>query len=96
MYPALSVAQTLIAERLAPIAQRLSLRGVDQQNESGDQPSALSDMLWVGSLGGMEAELAQRAGLPFKAIHGGGVHGVGWRLPLNALNLARGFFEALR
>lgn len=36
-----------------------------------------------------------RAGLPLKTIHGGGVHGVGWRLPLNALNLARGFLEAL-
>ncbi|MBI4772298.1 MAG: UDP-N-acetylglucosamine--N-acetylmuramyl-(pentapeptide) pyrophosphoryl-undecaprenol N-acetylglucosamine transferase [Chloroflexi bacterium] len=53
-------------------------------------------MLWVGSLGGIEAELVQRAGLPFKAIHGEGVHGVGRRLPLNTLNLARGFFEALR
>lgn len=44
----------------------------------------------------MEAGLVQRAGLPFQAIHSGGVHGVGWRLPLNALNLLRGFFEALR
>ena len=44
----------------------------------------------------METELVQRAGLPFQAIHSGGVHGVGWRLPLNALNLVRGFFEALR
>ena len=44
----------------------------------------------------MEAELVRRAGLPFRAIHGRGVHGVGWRLPLNALNLARGFFEAMR
>ena len=54
------------------------------------------EVLWIGSLGGMEAELVRRAGLPFQAIHAGGVHGVGWRLPLNALNLARGFFEAVR
>jgi UDP-N-acetylglucosamine--N-acetylmuramyl-(pentapeptide) pyrophosphoryl-undecaprenol N-acetylglucosamine transferase len=54
-----------------------------------------SDVLWVGSHDGMEADLVARAGLPFKAIHGGGLHGVGWRLPLNALHLARGFFEAL-
>jgi len=58
----------------------------------GHPPSAI---LWIGSLGGMEADLVLREGLPFKAIHSAGVHGVGWRLPLNALNLARGFFEAL-
>lgn len=44
----------------------------------------------------MEAEIIARAGLSFKAIRSGGVHGVGWRLPLNALRLAQGFFEALR
>ena len=42
----------------------------------------------------MEADLVKRAGLPFRAIHGAGVHGVGWRLPLNALNLLRGLAEA--
>jgi undecaprenyldiphospho-muramoylpentapeptide beta-N-acetylglucosaminyltransferase len=44
----------------------------------------------------MEAEIIARAGLPFKAIHSSGVHGVGWRLPLNALRVTQGFFEALR
>jgi len=44
----------------------------------------------------MEAEIVARTGLPFKAIRSGGVHGVGWRLPLNVLRLAQGFFEALR
>ena len=43
----------------------------------------------------MEADLVNRAGLPFRAIHGAGVHGVGWRLPLNALGLLRGLAEAL-
>jgi UDP-N-acetylglucosamine:LPS N-acetylglucosamine transferase len=43
----------------------------------------------------MEADLVTRAGLPFQAIHGAGVHGVGWRLPLNALDLVRGLAEAL-
>jgi UDP-N-acetylglucosamine:LPS N-acetylglucosamine transferase len=43
----------------------------------------------------MESDLVQRAGLPFRPIHGAGVHGVGWRLPLNAMDLARGLFEAL-
>jgi undecaprenyldiphospho-muramoylpentapeptide beta-N-acetylglucosaminyltransferase len=57
--------------------------------------SAPADAFWVGTVGGMEADLVQRAGLPFRAIHAGGVHGVGWRLPLNALQLARGFGQAL-
>ncbi len=44
----------------------------------------------------MEEELVTRAGLTLKTIHGEGVHGIGWRrLPRNALNLARGFVEAL-
>lgn len=54
-------------------------------------------ILWVGSVGGMEAELVKREGLRFQAIHGGGVHGVGGRLFLaNAFNLLRGLGEALR
>lgn len=45
----------------------------------------------------MEADLVPREGLPFKAIHAAGVHGVGWRkLPANALSLGRGFFDSLR
>ncbi len=43
----------------------------------------------------MEVDLVSRAGLPFRAIHGAGVHGVGWRLPGNALDLLRGLAEAL-
>jgi UDP-N-acetylglucosamine:LPS N-acetylglucosamine transferase len=43
----------------------------------------------------MESDLVNRAGIPFRAIHGAGVHGVGWRLPLNALDLLRGLAEAL-
>jgi len=38
----------------------------------------------------------QRAGLPFAAIHSGGLHGVGWRLPANLINLAWGLLEAWR
>jgi UDP-N-acetylglucosamine--N-acetylmuramyl-(pentapeptide) pyrophosphoryl-undecaprenol N-acetylglucosamine transferase len=72
IYPALSVAQTLIADS-----------------------AALHEVLWIGGIGGIEDQLVQRAGLPFRGIHGGGVHGVGWRLPLNAVNLLRGLGEAL-
>lgn len=45
----------------------------------------------------MEAELVARAGIPFTAIHGGGVHGVGGlKFFTNALNLLRGVVEALQ
>ncbi len=56
-----------------------------------------SQVLWIGAHDGLESDLVSRAGLPFQGIHGGGLHGVGWRrLPLNALQLARGVGEALR
>jgi len=54
-----------------------------------------SQVLWIGGRGGMEQGIVERAGLPFRAIRGGGVHGVGWRLPRNAVALIRGLFEAL-
>jgi len=53
------------------------------------------ETLWVGSEGGMEADLISRAGLPYRAIPAAGVHGVGLRtLPGNLWRLARGFFAA--
>jgi UDP-N-acetylglucosamine--N-acetylmuramyl-(pentapeptide) pyrophosphoryl-undecaprenol N-acetylglucosamine transferase len=55
-----------------------------------------SEILWLGSRTGLEADLVPRAGLPFRAIQAAGVHGVGWRrLPGNALSLVRGFFDSL-
>ncbi|RMF31228.1 MAG: UDP-N-acetylglucosamine--N-acetylmuramyl-(pentapeptide) pyrophosphoryl-undecaprenol N-acetylglucosamine transferase, partial [Chloroflexi bacterium] len=55
------------------------------------------DLLYVGSVGGREVELVRRAGLPLVTIHGGGLHGVGWRrLPGNAVRLLRGFVQAWR
>jgi UDP-N-acetylglucosamine--N-acetylmuramyl-(pentapeptide) pyrophosphoryl-undecaprenol N-acetylglucosamine transferase len=83
VYPALSVTKALL--RVTNDEGHTALR----------LPSPVS-VLWVGSIGGMEAELVGREGLPFQAIHGGGVHGVGGRLfLLNAFNLLRGFVEAL-
>lgn len=53
------------------------------------------ELLWVGSVGGMEADLVKRAGVPYTEIEAAGVHGVGWRaLPGNALRLARGYLQA--
>jgi len=52
-------------------------------------------ILWVGSAGGMERELVERAQVPFEAIPAAGVHGVGLRsLPGNLLQLARGYRSA--
>lgn len=84
MYPALSVVQTLMSKR---------------QSAAGGasaSPAAGLQLLWVGSHTGLEADLVPRAGLPFKSIAGGGVHGVGWRMPLNAMHLAWGTLEAVR
>ena len=55
------------------------------------------DTLWVGSEGGMEAELVKRAGIPYRSIPAAGVHGVDLRsLPGNLLLLARGLWKSLR
>lgn len=51
--------------------------------------------LWVGGLGGMEAELVKRAEVTFRAIPAAGVHGVGLRaLPGNLSQLGRGLLAA--
>jgi UDP-N-acetylglucosamine--N-acetylmuramyl-(pentapeptide) pyrophosphoryl-undecaprenol N-acetylglucosamine transferase len=48
-------------------------------------------VLWVGSQGGPEAHLVQRANIPYTAIPAAGVHGVGLRsLPGNSWKLLRG------
>ena len=54
-------------------------------------------VLWVGGVGGMEADLVTRAGVPFTAIPAAGVHGVGLHtLPGNLLRLGRGALAARR
>ena len=53
-------------------------------------------MLWVGGEGGMEAELVQREGIPYRSIPAAGVHGVGLStLPKNLVTLMRGVRAAL-
>ena len=55
------------------------------------------ETLWVGGEGGMEADLVERAGIPFRSIPAAGLHGVGLRaLPRNAARLTRGVFAARR
>ncbi len=54
-----------------------------------------NDILWVGSEGGMENELINRLGIPFKSIPAAGLHGVGLKkVPGNVRQLIRGYQEA--
>lgn len=51
----------------------------------------ISEILWVGSEGGMEADLVTRRNIPFRAIPAAGLHGVGLRsLPGNLTRLVKG------
>lgn len=52
-------------------------------------------VLWIGSEGGMEADLVSRAGITFDHIPAAGLHAVGVRaLPGNAARLLRGYRKA--
>ncbi len=56
-----------------------------------------TQVLWVGSEGGMEAELVERAHIPYKGIRAAGVHGVSIRqLPGNLVKLWQGYGQAKR
>ncbi|MBI3160867.1 MAG: undecaprenyldiphospho-muramoylpentapeptide beta-N-acetylglucosaminyltransferase [Chloroflexi bacterium] len=62
---------------------------------SAKQPAL--DVLWVGGEGGMEEELVNRVGIPFRSVPAAGVHGVGLRaLHGNIAKLARGVAASRR
>ena len=51
----------------------------------------VTEILWVGSEGGMEADLVARRDIPYRSIPAAGVHGVGLRsLPGNISRLIKG------
>lgn len=53
------------------------------------------EILWVGSMNGIEVSLVERAGIPFQPIPAAGVHGVGLgALPGNVWSLVKGFIAA--
>ena len=55
------------------------------------------ETLWVGGEGGMEQDLVNQAGVPYRAIPAAGVHGVAWRkLPGNLAQLSRGLLASGR
>ncbi len=66
----------------------------DQGSGIGDQRATI---LWVGGEGGVEQGLVERAGIPFKTIPAGGLHGVGiTRMARNGLKLMAGTLQAWR
>jgi UDP-N-acetylglucosamine--N-acetylmuramyl-(pentapeptide) pyrophosphoryl-undecaprenol N-acetylglucosamine transferase len=55
------------------------------------------ETLWIGGVGGMEADLVKREGVPFEVIPAAGVHGVGLRaLPRNLWKLFQGLWASRR
>jgi len=54
-----------------------------------------TEVLWVGSEGGMEAGLVARANLSYRGIRAAGVHGISIRqLPGNLVKLWQGFWQS--
>jgi UDP-N-acetylglucosamine--N-acetylmuramyl-(pentapeptide) pyrophosphoryl-undecaprenol N-acetylglucosamine transferase len=54
-------------------------------------------VLWVGSEGGMESTIIQRAGIDYTEIPSAGVHGISLaKLPGNIFKLIKGFFASRR
>ncbi len=85
VYPALAVLEALKGLQ------------VEKSRVSKTAQPANLEIIWVGSEGGMEAELVKRAGLPYRSIPAAGVHGVDLRsLPRNFLQLARGVLASRR
>jgi UDP-N-acetylglucosamine--N-acetylmuramyl-(pentapeptide) pyrophosphoryl-undecaprenol N-acetylglucosamine transferase len=75
-----------------------ALTVIDALTQPGEAGSALpaispGDVLWIGSRGGMEEELVQRAGLEFVGLAAGGLRGMG---PLVAARNALRIVGSLR
>lgn len=89
MYPALAVLQALMDED-NPFRETVQMR-----TQMQFPPAKQISTLWVGGIGGMEASIVRRMGIPYQEIPAAGVHGVGWkRLPSNALQIGRGILAS--
>lgn len=64
------------------------------KQKGGQQPTLTT--LWVGSVGGMEANLVRREGIPYEEIPAAGVAGAGKDLPGNLWQLSRGYGASRR
>ncbi len=89
MYPALAVFQALKTED-NPLREAYQMR-TGFQFPAADQISTL----WIGGIGGMEAPIIRRMGIPYQEIPAAGLHGVGWkRLPTNLVQIGRGILAS--
>ncbi len=89
MYPALSVLKQLMSQKPEPTQS-------GQANAGPASPEELQ-VIWVGGIGGMEADLVKREGIRYEAIPAAGLHGVGVSaIPGNLWQLSRGFFASRR
>jgi len=87
VYPALAVLQAARSE------ENVGMGALARLNSIASQSSL--DILWIGSEGGLEANLIEREALQYDTIPAAGVHGVGLRsLPGNLLQLLRGFLKS--
>lgn len=92
VYPAMAVLQALRARELR---QRSEPKYGAALPLSSPPKAAHWEVLWVGSVGGMEAELVKRANVPYREIEAAGVHGVGLSaLPGNLWRLWRGYRQS--
>jgi undecaprenyldiphospho-muramoylpentapeptide beta-N-acetylglucosaminyltransferase len=93
VYPALAVLQAL-----EPKDEPHGLGGaVSKTVALPDSQSSALQTLWIGGVGGMEADLVERAGVDYRGIPAAGVHGVGARaLPGNVWQIGRGLQAARR
>jgi len=90
VYPALAVLQEMMNNLSGVLATEQH-----PENATCDTAKKRNQVLWVGSKGGMEKELVERTGIPFKSISAAGLHGVGWRaLPENMQQMIRGYRQA--
>jgi UDP-N-acetylglucosamine--N-acetylmuramyl-(pentapeptide) pyrophosphoryl-undecaprenol N-acetylglucosamine transferase len=66
-------------------------------NELSAHDAARTELLYVGSRGGIEETLVAAAGLPLQTIPAGGVRGLApWAVVANLVKLAQGFLAARR
>ena len=88
MYPALAVLQAYI--------NNISMEKTASTTDEVAGKTWEQSVLWIGSKGGMEANLVNRFPVPYKEIPAAGVHGVGWsKLPGNLKRIWDGFIASL-
>ena len=78
------------------VAAALTCSGAEagQHGEPLSGPGAV-DLLWIGTVDGLEGDLVRREGVPFQGIVAGGVHGLSPRVMVaNAAKMARGLVQA--